>query len=1086
MQTNLAKIHTEASTKTMRPLASKIINRKRLFRRLEGDKVYPLIWISGPAGCGKSTLVSSFIEYRDKSHLWYKIDSNDIDISSFFFNMAQACKKNGQKKNSLPVFTSDYRLGIPEFSHNYFAALFNNFSEKTSIVLDNYQELPEDLIFHDLLIDEINLLPENIQVIIISRKDPSSKFSRLKANRRIKQFGWQDLRFSAKEFSDVVSRWGVEELPEKTQNHIYEKMDGWIAGLLFMLEGTKRYNTSLQNIGSGTFEEIFQYFAEETFDYQDNDIKHFLLITSLLPNITPKFVEVLAGDANIGKTLFCLNRNNLFIERLAQTDDEVYQYHPLFQDYLQHKMVDYFTSDELREIKRKTADLLLIENQIENAVELLLMAEDYKKFVEVVVSQASILMDQGRHKLLEDWLVKIPSEMFSENPCLYYWYGVCKQKTDWAAANESFRKAFEISCAQKNTDCAFSSWAGLVDTIINHWHDFTELDPLIAWFTKHNNMKSANLSGALRGRVAACMAESLLIRDPGNENLAKLIETATDEALASKNPELIMQAYLVSAYYYLWAGNQSKSWLLLSQVRNLAKSPRISSLYVLKSKCLEATMYAWFTADTEKCLQTVESALDISRLTGVHGVDHSLYDIGAFGALIGRKYTRMADYLKKIETLLDKGHEHSFFCYHYLSAWFSISRGHILRGGTHAEKALETGTKTGHVYHKALGVFVSAQVLFKKSEFSKAELMLKQFEKDVEQTNSQLLYYMLYLSKAHFSLDIGKEKVGVKYLEKALKLGREEKYQDILSWWNPNVMSRLSMKALEVKIEVDYVKDLIRRQGIVPGESPIEIEQWPWPLKIYTLGRFEIAKDDKPLRFTGKAKQKPLAMLKALIALGGRGVSEEYLADAIWPDADGDMQHQSLATTLHRLRKILGGKDMVDFQDGYLSINSNYVWVDVWAFERLLSQAEKEFNKDEKRSVFFGSQYAEKAINLYKGDFLTQNSRDPWCIHLRERLKSRFLRGVISLGRSFEKLDKYEKATNCYLYALEVDSMIEEFYQRLMICYHRMDRTADAVLVYRRCQKTFLRMLQVDPSSHTQSIYKNLLVKSVDPKPPSE
>jgi ATP/maltotriose-dependent transcriptional regulator MalT len=367
MQTNLAKIHTEASAKIMRASASKIINRKRLFRRLEGDKACPLIWISGPAGCGKSTLVSSFIEYSDKPHIWYKIDSSDTDISSFFFNMTQACKKNGHGINSLPVFTSEYRLGIHEFSHNYFAALFSNFSEKTSIVLDNYQELPEELIFNDLLIDEISRLPENIQVIIISRKDPSSKFSRLKANRRIKLFGWQDLRFSAREFSDVVSRWGFEDLPEKTQNHIYEKMDGWVAGLLFMLEGTKRYNTSLQNIESRTFEEIFQYFAEETFDHQENDIKHFLLLTSLLPNITPKFLEALVGDVHIEKTLFCLNRNNLFIERLAHTDDEVYQYHPLFQDYLQHKMVDYFTSDEIREIKRKTADLLLIENQFENA-----------------------------------------------------------------------------------------------------------------------------------------------------------------------------------------------------------------------------------------------------------------------------------------------------------------------------------------------------------------------------------------------------------------------------------------------------------------------------------------------------------------------------------------------------------------------------------------------------------------------------------------------------------------------------------------------------------------------------------------------
>ena len=245
-------------------------------------------------------------------------------------------------------------MGIPEFSHNFFVELFNNLQEKTSIVFDNYQELPEDLIFNELLIDAISILPDNMQVIIISRKEPSSKFSRLMANRKINLLGWQNLRFTSEEFFDVVSRWGFEDLSEKTQNHIYKKMDGWIAGLLFMLSGTKKYNTSLQNIGSGTFEEIFQYFAEETFDFQDIDLKHFLLQTSLLPDITPRLAEVLTGDTRAGKTLSCLYRNNLFIEKVAQqSDKEAYQYHPLFQEYLLDKMVDFFTQDQVREIQSR-------------------------------------------------------------------------------------------------------------------------------------------------------------------------------------------------------------------------------------------------------------------------------------------------------------------------------------------------------------------------------------------------------------------------------------------------------------------------------------------------------------------------------------------------------------------------------------------------------------------------------------------------------------------------------------------------------------------------------------------------------------
>jgi DNA-binding SARP family transcriptional activator len=284
------------------------------------------------------------------------------------------------------------------------------------------------------------------------------------------------------------------------------------------------------------------------------------------------------------------------------------------------------------------------------------------------------------------------------------------------------------------------------------------------------------------------------------------------------------------------------------------------------------------------------------------------------------------------------------------------------------------------------------------------------------------------------------------------------------------------MYALGNDIETDYVQELVNRQGFVPVSSPIEIEHWPWPVKIYTFGRFEIVKHGKPIRSSGKAQQKPLAMLKALICLGGRSVAEFHLAEALWPDAEGDMQHQSLATTLHRLRRLLGGKEMVDFDDGRISLNPRRCWVDAWAFERLLSQAEVESRIMEKKSSFFAAKYSEKAIKLYKGNFLSQNI-DHWSIHMRERLKSRFLRGVSFLGRNLEKIGEQEKAVAFYLQALEIDPLAEEFYQRLMICYHRMDRNADAVLVFRRCLKNLIKVLKISPSTQTKALFKSLLAK---------
>ncbi|UCD66499.1 MAG: bacterial transcriptional activator domain-containing protein, partial [Deltaproteobacteria bacterium] len=104
---------------------------------------------------------------------------------------------------------------------------------------------------------------------------------------------------------------------------------------------------------------------------------------------------------------------------------------------------------------------------------------------------------------------------------------------------------------------------------------------------------------------------------------------------------------------------------------------------------------------------------------------------------------------------------------------------------------------------------------------------------------------------------------------------------------------------------------------------------------------------------------------------------------------------------------------------------------------------------------------------------------DYWSIHMRERLKSRFLRGVIFLGRNLEKIGEREKAVLHYHKALEIDPLMEEFYQRLMICYNRMGHNADAVRVFKRCENNLQRLLKVEPSVHTVTILKNLHGKTL-------
>jgi hypothetical protein len=177
--------------------------------------------------------------------------------------------------------------------------------------------------------------------------------------------------------------------------------------------------------------------------------------------------------------------------------------------------------------------------------------------------------------------------------------------------------------------------------------------------------------------------------------------------------------------------------------------------------------------------------------------------------------------------------------------------------------------------------------------------------------------------------------------------------------------------ALRTRVDDPYVQELIRRFRY-QGDDP-RLENWPWVLRIRTLGGFNVEVGGKPLAFGRKLPKRQLALLQCLIALGGSDVSEHRLADVLWPDADGDEAHARLTLTLHRLRQLLGDHDSIKVQGGKVSLDARRTWVDAFAFEALLSGTPT-------------PAAAGSALALYRGEFLA-GEEEPWILPPRERLR---------------------------------------------------------------------------------------------------
>ncbi len=107
---------------------------------------------------------------------------------------------------------------------------------------------------------------------------------------------------------------------------------------------------------------------------------------------------------------------------------------------------------------------------------------------------------------------------------------------------------------------------------------------------------------------------------------------------------------------------------------------------------------------------------------------------------------------------------------------------------------------------------------------------------------------------------------------------------------------------------------------------------------------------------------------------------------------------------------------------------------------------------------------------------------------MNERLKTKFMFYISRLGDHWQKAGQWEKAVKYYLRGLEIDDLSEEFYRSLMLCYQKLDRRAEAIAVFRRCQGILSNTLHIEPSAKTQSIYKVLVSEkrgSGEPVPPS-
>ena len=1061
---------TPPFAKITRPVPGENLPRTRLFRLIDqrGKRV-PLLWICGPPGCGKTTLVSTYIEARKIPALWYRFDEGDDDLASFFYYLGVAGKRVAPRmRKPLPLMTPEYMPGIQEFTRHFFENLFSRLSPGRALVFDDYQEVPTKSHLHDVIVTGLSRAPEGTTVFIVSRRGPPSAFARFRVNNRMEIIGRDDLRLSLAECREIARLRGKKRQSSKEIRHLHETTDGWAAGFVLMLESSRSRVVEHPTLTHRTPRELFDYFGSEIFGRVGKSVREFLLKTAFLPDMTAKAAITLTGQRRAPQLLSYLSGNNLFLTEHFHSEP-LYRYHPLFREFLLSRSRETLGEKETHALKQRAAALLEEADRIEDAADLFSDIGDHESLARLILAHASSFLAQGRNRMLEGWLERLPEKTVHDNPWLLFWLGACRMPFDPVGSRSHTEGAFEQFWERKDPAGTFLSWSLIIDNLCMYLSDFQALDKWIDIFDEIRKRFPFFPSPEIEARAVASMLGGLYMRRVDHPDIEAWVDKASAMIREVKDTPVRLQASLYVFLYFIWIGDFSRARGIVESTRQWISSSTSYPQRRILFHLFEARLHCG-VAQFDDSIKSVAKGLEIARSSGMHIWDFFFLAEGTSASLGKGDLDSASEYLRKMSPVLNTDQAFNKSYYYHLSSWHASLEGDMSLAISRSDTANELETDCGAPCAIALGNLHAARLKKETGKVEEAENHLEKASRIARGMRSPLLDFQCSLVEADIALLRGDEPSGLAALKKALGIGREHGYFHYDNWI-PSIMVRLCVKALKEGIEVPYVQELVRKRKLVPHPPPLDVENWPWPVRIYTLGRFEIMRDGKPLTFSRKVQKRPLSLLKALVAFGGRGVREEPLADAVWPEAEGDAAAQSFSVNVSRLRHLLGHDGVVQRREGLVSLDPRYCWVDAFAFEQVHGEAASLWEGGQMRKSV---EIAERAAGLYRGPFLAGDARHSWTVAMRERIRSKYLRTVGRLGAHWQREERWDKARECYEKGIEVDNLAEEFYQGLMICYLERGRKAEAIAVYDRLMKT-LAPLGVAPSPKTRNLLESLL-----------
>ncbi|MBL8079867.1 MAG: hypothetical protein JNM55_18005 [Anaerolineales bacterium] len=402
------------------PFPLKAVNRSRLINLLnEGFSVgHKLTLVSAPAGFGKSTLVSEWIESCKRPAAWLSLDENDNDSVRFLIYLISALQtiSPGLGAGILDALQSQQLPSIETIQ----TTLLNEITaipEDFALILDDYH-LVDSKPIDETLTFLVEHLPPQMHLVITSREDPSLPIPRMRARNQLTEIRAADLRFTSSEAAEFLNQVMNLDLKVEDVAALESRTEGWVAGLqlaALSMRGQQDVSGFIQAF-AGDHRYIVDYLVEEVLRRQPESVRNFLLQTSILERLNGSLCDAVTMQAGSKSKLEQLQRENLF---LIPLDDkrEWYRYHHLFADVLlMHLIAE--QSEQVSVLHIRASEWFEKNNLTADAIRHSLSARDFERAARLIEKNIPFMRQSRQESILLGWLKALPDELFQDHPVL--------------------------------------------------------------------------------------------------------------------------------------------------------------------------------------------------------------------------------------------------------------------------------------------------------------------------------------------------------------------------------------------------------------------------------------------------------------------------------------------------------------------------------------------------------------------------------------------------------------------------------------------------------------------------------------------